>query len=160
MAKIDSMLEPNERIQFAATISRATFLPAIALTTGGALFCFVALDIQPSSALGLFSAFLLLSAFSLLLAVIEQRTSKLIITNQRVLTKKGLIRQHTIEIPHRQFESASIRQSTLGRILNYGTVIVSGTGGNITYMHNVEAPFELRQAVVKAKEGERTHRLR
>jgi hypothetical protein len=40
-----------------------------------------------------------------------------------------------------------VRQSILGRMLNYGTVIVRGTGGGFNPLAYVSAPLALRRAV-------------
>jgi Bacterial PH domain len=57
--------------------------------------------------------------------------------------KRGLIRRDTIEI---NIPSVDMRQSVLGRLLDYGTVIVRGTGGGINPLAYVSEPLRLRRA--------------
>src|SRR5262245_61554529 len=59
----------------------------------------------------------------------------------------GLIKRDTIEINAAKVESVDVRQSILGRFLDYGTVIVSGTGWKALPMVSVAKPLELRRAV-------------
>jgi len=65
----------------------------------------------------------------------------------RVILKRGLLRRGTIEINIDKVASVVVRQSILGRILNFGTVIVRGTGGNVSPLAYVDAPLALRQAL-------------
>ena len=44
-------------------------------------------------------------------------------------------------------ESVDVDQSVLGRILDYGDVIVRGTGGGLAPMRNIDAPLELRNHI-------------
>ncbi len=44
-------------------------------------------------------------------------------------------------------ESVDVRQSIFGRVLDYGTVIVRGTGGSPNPLAYVSAPLALRRAV-------------
>ena len=62
-------------------------------------------------------------------ALITIRTAEIAVTTRRVINKRGLIRRDTVEINASKIESIDLSQSILGRALNYGTVIVRGTGG-------------------------------
>jgi len=64
--------------------------------------------------------------------------------------KRGLIRRDTIEINMPKVESVDVRQSVLGRLLNFGTVLVRGTGGGINPLAYVSEPLPLRRAVTLA----------
>ena len=61
-------------------------------------------------------------------AAIQITTTELAVTSRRVIAKTGLIRRHTIELNHSKVESFSVQQSIFGRFLNYGSIVVSGTG--------------------------------
>jgi len=47
-------------------------------------------------------------------------------------------------------ESVDVSQFVLGRLLNYGTVIVRGTGGGLSPLAYVSEPLLLRRAVTLA----------
>jgi hypothetical protein len=44
-------------------------------------------------------------------------------------------------------ESVDVRQSLLGRLLDYGTLVVRGTGAGVEPLTNVAAPLKLRSFV-------------
>jgi uncharacterized membrane protein YdbT with pleckstrin-like domain len=45
-------------------------------------------------------------------------------------------------------ESVSVNQSILGRILDYGTLHVLGTGQGIEHLHRIAQPLALRAAII------------
>jgi uncharacterized membrane protein YdbT with pleckstrin-like domain len=71
------------------------------------------------------------------------------VTNKRLMIKRGVLRVITTEIPIDRIESISCIQGLLGMILNYGTVCVSGIGGNMPAFRMVGRPYALRRKIVK-----------
>lgn len=69
------------------------------------------------------------------------------VTNQRVIVKEGFIKRNIIEIFLNRVESVQVDQSVLGRILNFGTIIVSGTGGVADPLTVIRAPLEFKKQV-------------
>ena len=82
-----------------------------------------------------------------LIAVIERRTSEFAVTNKRVLIKTGLIRRHSLETLLGKIESIGVAQSILGRILGFGTIVISGTGGSKEPFHKIADPMMFRRRV-------------
>ncbi|PIU51164.1 hypothetical protein COS91_05900 [Candidatus Desantisbacteria bacterium CG07_land_8_20_14_0_80_39_15] len=78
---------------------------------------------------------------------ISFKTSEFGITNKRVLFKIGFIRRNSLEILLTKIEGIQVNQGILGRILNYGTIIVRGTGGTGSPFRKIEAPLEFRKKV-------------
>jgi uncharacterized membrane protein YdbT with pleckstrin-like domain len=64
-------------------------------------------------------------------AWVKRRTTELAVTNRRVIYKRGFVRRHTIEMNMDKVESVDVDQSFWGRIFNYGTIVVHGTGGSL-----------------------------
>jgi len=60
--------------------------------------------------------------------LITYLTTEYGITSTRVITKEGLIRRDIEEISLSSIESINVNQSIIGRILNYGTIVISGRG--------------------------------
>lgn len=48
-----------------------------------------------------------------------------VLTNKRVIAKRGIITRDSLELMLRKCEGVKISQSIMGRILNYGTVMVT-----------------------------------
>ena len=78
---------------------------------------------------------------------IAKSTSEFGVTSKRVIIKVGLIRRRTLELLLRQVESIQVEQSILGRIFNYGSITLSGTGGVREVFHNIAAPLEFRRKI-------------
>ena len=67
------------------------------------------------------------------------------ITNQRILVKTGLIQRQTLELVLKRVESLRVNQTILGRIFNYGTIVITGTGGSHDFVSNVPTPLTFRE---------------
>ena len=75
------------------------------------------------------------------------RTTELAITNRRVIAKTGFIRRHSLEILLPKIESVDVRQGILGRMLNFGTVTVTGTGGTRESFKAIAEPIVVRKKI-------------
>jgi len=148
MGYVENILEPGERILHRAHLHWIVYGPAVGFALG-ALGCLIlAAPGNEDKWLGLaLTAFLLLAVTKFLTALISRYTTEIAVTDQRVISKMGLIKRDTIEINAAKVESVDVRQSILGRFLDYGTVIVSGTGWKALPMVSVAKPLELRRAV-------------
>lgn len=78
---------------------------------------------------------------------ITYQTSEYGITDRRVLMKTGWIRRNSLEIFLDKIEAVRVNQSILGRILNYGTIVIVGTGGTEDPFYSVPNPLEFRKRV-------------
>jgi uncharacterized membrane protein YdbT with pleckstrin-like domain len=87
------------------------------------------------------------AAFSLLHAWFVRWITELAITDRRVIYKRGFISRHSVEMNMDKVESVDVDQSLLGRILNYGTIHVLGTGQGIESLQQIAAPLALRNAI-------------
>ena len=75
------------------------------------------------------------------------------ITNQRVIVKEGFLKRKTIEVFLKSVESVQVDQSLWGRILNFGTVIVSGTGGVTDPLNMIRNPLDFKKKVQQRLAG-------
>jgi len=69
------------------------------------------------------------------------------ITNKRVISKQGLIRRDIEEINLSSIESINVNQSIIGRILNYGTIIISGRGTSKVIFKDIDNVVENRKLI-------------
>jgi hypothetical protein len=74
-------------------------------------------------------------------------TTELAITNRRVIYKRGFIWRQTTEMNMSKVETVVVEQTLLGRLLNYGTVHIRGTGQSIEHLRFIAAPLNVRNAV-------------
>ena len=82
-----------------------------------------------------------------LVARIKVITSEFAVTNNRVLVKVGFIRRHSLEIVLPQIEGIGVDQGVIGRILGFGTIVVSGTGTTREPFIRIRRPLEFRRQV-------------
>ncbi len=73
-------------------------------------------------------------------------SSEFAITNRRIIIKTGLIQRKTVELNIHHVESVNVEQSVMGRILDYGTVTIIGSGGTREVFSHIESPMEFRRA--------------
>ena len=83
----------------------------------------------------------------LLVRYIEMRTSEFAATTVRLILKVGLIARYTTELLISRVESIAIAQSLAGRLLDYGDLTVTGTGGVREVFRSVKNPVEFRNQV-------------
>ncbi len=69
-----------------------------------------------------------------------------ILTNMRVIFKRGIVRRNSLDLILRRCEGVSISQSIMGRILDYGTVIVS-TGEVTNSFSHIENPVKFSSMI-------------
>lgn len=78
---------------------------------------------------------------------IKQSTTDMVVTDRRVIAKFGLISRRAIEMRISKIESIQVEQTLLGRLLNYGTVMVHGTGGAFEPLSIVADPLAFKRAI-------------
>lgn len=75
------------------------------------------------------------------ISFIERYFTEYAITSQGVLVKRGIIRRKVSRISIKKIEGVELRQTILGRILNYGTIVVRGTGSDAVVFYMVGGPL-------------------
>lgn len=94
-----------------------------------------------------------LGAVLLIIALMRIKTTELAVTNKRVIAKTGFIKRDTIELKLHKIEGFMVTQTVMGRIFNYGTVSVSGTGDIKTTIEFISNPTGFRKAVNEVSEN-------
>ena len=99
-----------------------------------------------------FAAIALYGGFRWLHALVIGWTTELAVTNFRVIAKRGLIQRETVEQILNRVDSIEVSQSLLGRLLDYGSIMVTGTGVTHTPLPMIADPLGFRRAVHMAIE--------
>jgi uncharacterized membrane protein YdbT with pleckstrin-like domain len=127
---IDKVLIPGEQVLHRARISKWSLAPLIAL--------------------GIVLLPVVVGLVFLVWAWIRYATTELAITNKRVIAKSGLIERKTIEMFIAKVESVQVDQGVLGRIFDFGTVTVSGTGIQSAPFTSIADPLLFRKNFMTA----------
>ena len=87
-----------------------------------------------------------------LIAFLRWWTTELAITDRKVIAKYGFISRQTIEILLPKIESVRVHQGIFGRIFNYGTVIISGTGASQAPIKGISDPLIFRRQFMEIQQ--------
>ena len=146
MAYLNKVLEPDERVAYVAKLSRVAYIPGWVITAVGIILAIATMQYPIA-----FYASLLVVLVGLVWTVliwIKRTTTEIAVTDRRVILKTGLISRRTIEMNLTRIESVDVRQGIVGRLLDFGDVIIRGTGAGLEPIKGVDAPLEFRRRVL------------
>jgi len=86
------------------------------------------------------------------LAYVRYKTTELAITTKRVIVKHGFIRRRTVEININKVESIQVDQEILGRMFNFGTLVIAGAGDPQAPIAGISSPMAFRKAFIEAQD--------
>lgn len=145
MSYVNNQLNAGERVVFRTTLHPIIFAGAGILAFLGLLLLFVAKSAaEAGPAAGLLLA---LAALVAGYAAVRYKTSEFAVTTSRVIIKVGLLSRRTIELQLSKVEGILVEQDILGRIFDFGTLVVGGTGGTKEPFQYIRAPIEFRKQV-------------
>ena len=151
MKYVEQVLQPGETVVHAARLHWFIYLiPVLMLTVAAICAVFALTSDKPGIAIPLLLIAGLLAPIALISAVgvvVRSMTTELVLTDRRVIYKTGIFRRHTMEMNRSRVEMVGVDQSLLGRLLNYGTVIVRGTGGSLEPIRNITDPLSFRNHI-------------
>jgi uncharacterized membrane protein YdbT with pleckstrin-like domain len=149
MGYVEEVLQPEEIVRFRSNVHWFVYLNAlIALLIAVGLLAWYFAD-------GTGSPFLLIGALAfgvsaVILAIpagLKRLGTEVAVTDRRVIYKTGFIWRDTTEMHMDKVESVDVKQSVLGRILNYGDVEIRGVGTGFEPLRRIDAPIELRNHI-------------
>ncbi|OED40241.1 hypothetical protein ACH42_17150 [Endozoicomonas sp. (ex Bugula neritina AB1)] len=158
MGYVQNNLMSGEEVLFNGIIHWLIYMPAIliaacSMTMLAVFFSLSDNDNATGAVLIILGISLMPCAiYSFLKAFIFRKTTELAITTKRVIAKTGLIKRETTELSHSKIESFNVTQSILGRIFNFGTLVIHGTGGAHTPIQGIKTPMEFRRQAMEAIE--------
>ena len=151
MGYVDTVLEPDEQVVFRTSLSWTLYGRAIGLGVLALLLPSLAaeagIDGWGPVVLGATALIGLAAFLSFLQAWFRRATTEVAVTDPRVILKRGFIRRHTVEMNMQKVESVDVDQSQLGRLFNYGSVTIRGTGTTLERLARIDQPLKLRSAI-------------
>ena len=131
---------PGESVIYQAKLHWIVYAWAAVLGGSGVVFLVAG---APAAAPGA----ILLAGIAGLVAYVKYVTSEFAVTDRRVLMKIGWIRRRSVETLLGKVEAIVVEQGIGGRLLDYGTIVVTGTGGTRERFDRIAAPLDFRRQV-------------
>jgi uncharacterized membrane protein YdbT with pleckstrin-like domain len=153
-------LLPNERVIYKTRVHWILFVRPAFMTLVG-LAVTVALGALTRTEWVWYLSLLVIVAGLVWVGVraVELLTSEFAVTTTRLIFKVGIVARYTTELLLGKVESIGVQQKLLGRLLNYGDLVVTGTGGVREVFPRVHDPIAFRnhvqEASIRAFEPER-----
>jgi uncharacterized membrane protein YdbT with pleckstrin-like domain len=79
--------------------------------------------------------------------LVRYLSTEFAVTNKRLIRKEGVLSHSSRELHLSKLESVQVEQTLIGRMLGYGTMIVSGTGGLHHVFELIPRPLRFREAI-------------
>ncbi|MCX8022146.1 MAG: PH domain-containing protein [Syntrophorhabdaceae bacterium] len=152
MGYIDSQIKTGERLAYITGLHWAILLgPAMVMVIGG-----LSIPTKGLSALIL----LLVGCVWGIFSTVSIKTSEIAITDRRLIIRVGFPLRRTYDIPLDEIDMVDVHQPSLGKILNFGKVILGFTGKGRGAFRMVASPLDFRAhlerevfAFLKAKDS-------
>lgn len=100
--------------------------------------------------LGLITLVIVVGIVFLAWAWIRIYSTEIAITNKRIIAKFGFVKRSTVEINLDKVEALRVEQGIMGRMLNFGTILISGVGSTIDPIRNIADPLVFRRKFMEA----------
>jgi membrane protein YdbS with pleckstrin-like domain len=155
MGYVKRNLMHGERVAATARLHVVIFLPAVMWLLAAVALWIATTFVSgiPVYLLGIGAiGFALVAIWKALKAGVRWLTSEFAVTNKRVIVKEGLIKRESVEMLLGKVETVQVTQGILGRLVGYGTIVITGTGGSPNPYHKISSPMHFRRAVQRQVE--------
>jgi uncharacterized membrane protein YdbT with pleckstrin-like domain len=146
MSYLDDHLLDDEHIVYRARIHWTLFASSLVVVVAGIALAIILGLYEP----GYWYLGAALAGIGLLIAIppaISYISSEFAVTNKRVLSKTGFIQRESDETLLSKVEAVSVDQGIIGRMLGFGTVRITGSGGTEDSFPRIAQPLEFRRQV-------------
>ena len=154
MGYVERHLLPGERVLYKTRLHWGVFIkPALVVLVGVVLMVLLR-QVQDPPWLWMFGAAVALVGLAwAFVHYVQVMTSEFAVTSSRLIFKVGLISRYTTELLLAKVESIGVQQGLMGRMLSYGDLTVTGTGGAREVFRRVRDPIGFRNHVQQASIG-------
>jgi len=153
---VETIVGPGEQVLHVGRVSLLSILPS--LLVGGVLIA-IALGLlvmssaEPTFMVPAAGVLAVIGLLTFVAAVVRRNSTELAVTNRRIIAKFGFISRRTIEMNLTKIESVRVEQSVLGRLFDFGSLIVVGTGSSLDPIPFIAHPIAFRQAIQTATDA-------
>lgn len=154
MGYVERHLLPGERVLYKTRLHWVLFAKPVLVVLAGAILAVLLRQAQDPPWLWMIGgAVALVGLIWSFVHYVEVMTSEFAATTSRLIFKVGLISRYTTELLLSKVESIGVQQGLVGRVLNYGDLTVTGTGGAREVFRRVRDPIGFRNHVQQASLG-------
>jgi uncharacterized membrane protein YdbT with pleckstrin-like domain len=151
---VERHLLAGERVVYKTRLHWVLFVKPTLLMLVGVILMVLLRQVQDPPWLWIFGAAVaLIGLVWAFVHYVEVMTSEFAVTTSRLILKVGLISRYTTELLLAKVESIGVQQGLIGRLLNYGDLTVTGTGGAREVFRRVRDPIGFRNHVQQASLG-------
>lgn len=170
MAYIDDLLGRGEQILYIArqhvfvlVMNILTELALIAVLVAAGVASNIAFDQNTTPLLGSLTASDLILLICVVISVavlisgfldyLRWNNDQYIVTDRRVIQVRGLLNKRVTDSSLEKINDVELRQSLIGRMLNFGTVRILTASGEegVSVMDRIAAPIDFKKAMMDAK---------
>lgn len=84
-----------------------------------------------------------------IIPLLHNHFHEFVVTNRRIILKKGIIMVDTFEMNLSRVESVQVNQTIIGSVLGYGDITIIGTGGTKETFHGISNPDAFRRHFIE-----------
>lgn len=146
-----SHLNKGERIVYNTSLHWVGFIEPVSVVIIGLLFLYLSYHYREIIGEGskyleyISLGVLLYGGIKFMIEMVKHNASEFVVTTERVIIKVGVLKRSSLAMPLSKIESIEIDQSIMGRILNFGTIQITGTGTAESMFHHLSNPAKFRQ---------------
>ena len=154
MGYVERHLLAGERVVYKTRLHWVLFVKPALVVLAGMILMVLLRQVQDPPWLWIFGAAVaLIGLVWAFVHYVEVMTSEFAVTTSRLILKVGLISRYTTELLLAKVESIGVQQGLMGRLLSYGDLTVTGTGGAREVFRRVRDPIGFRNHVQQASLG-------
>lgn len=84
-----------------------------------------------------------------LYAYFHHKFTEFVVTNKRIIVKRGIFELQTFEMHLSRIETIKIEQSFWGQMFNFGNIMIIGTGGTKEVIEHIANPIQFRNTCLE-----------
>jgi uncharacterized membrane protein YdbT with pleckstrin-like domain len=148
MSYVDRVLQPGEKVLARGRPHWIAYWRAIVCAILAIVIFMIPMRADNADITRYAAAFLFIVGLCFwIVALFHRWTTEIGVTDRRVIYKRGFIARQTAEMQMDKIESVLVDQSFMGRILDYGTLAIRGTGASIENLRRIADPIGIRNAI-------------
>jgi len=144
---VDSQLLSGETVVYRAHLHKSMFATPAIIAVLATVIAATVMSTGAAPSYVPLSAWFVVVGLSSLWAWINYTSSEFAVTNKRVIMKQGWVRRRSLETLLSKVEGIGVDQTIFGRMLDFGTISITGTGGTRESFRRIGAPLEFRRQV-------------